>query len=58
MSCCVVVFSTAISLSRGVNTVNLLLASSSDPLIPLIFLGVALTVVGGIALANPRIGVD
>ena len=34
------------------NTVNLLLASSSDPLIPLIFLGVALTVVAGIALAN------
>ena len=34
------------------NAVNLLLASSSDPLIPLIFLSVALTVVAGIALAN------
>jgi len=35
-----------------VNTVNLLLGSPSDPLIPLIFLGVALTVVAGIALGN------
>ena len=34
------------------NTVNLLLASPSDRLIPLIFLGVALTVVAGIALGN------
>src|SRR5436853_1892807 len=32
--------------------VNLLRGSSSDPLIPLVFLGVALTVVAGIALAN------
>jgi len=35
-----------------VHTANLLLASSSDPLIPLIFLGVALTVVAGITLGN------
>src|SRR5438270_11086049 len=32
--------------------VNLLRGSSSDPLIPLVFLGVALTVVAAIALAN------
>jgi hypothetical protein len=35
-----------------VRTANLLLASSSDPLIPLIFLGVALTVGAGIALGT------
>jgi len=35
-----------------VRTANLLLASSSDPLIPLIFLGVALTVGAGIALGS------
>ena len=32
--------------------VNLLSLASSDPLIPLIFLGVALTVVAGVAVAN------
>jgi len=35
-----------------VNTANLLLATSSDPLFPLVFLGIALTVVAAVAVAN------
>lgn len=34
------------------NTLILLRGSSSDPLIPLVFLGIALTVVAGVVLAN------